>query len=179
MTENPLTDQQLDEIEQRAAAMFEHADLGNDDDQREAEHLSGTDVPALLAEVRRLRAELAPFEMLAPQQCPAGKHADWLVDSEFAHACPWCAIDRLRAATLRDAVEICDEAGAVYTSKALNEHAAGAYALMERFQRKAEEAECACDPAPHRESDGTYSHWAGCPVADAQQQADASATRTP
>lgn len=35
------------------------------------------------------------------------------------------------------------------------------------------QAECACDPAPHREEDGTYSHWAGCPVADAQQAADA------
>ena len=47
----------------------------------------------------------------------------------------------VRADVLRDAVEICDEAGAVYTSQALNEHAAGAYALMERLQRKAEEAE--------------------------------------
>ncbi|MFB8101324.1 hypothetical protein ACFC3O_00555 [Streptomyces sp. NPDC056007] len=32
-------------------------------------------------------------------------------------------------------------------------------------------AECGCDPAPHREDDGTYSHWAGCPIADAQQAA--------
>lgn len=36
-------------------------------------------------------------------------------------------------------------------------------------------AECGCDPAPHREDDGTYSHWAGCPVADAQQAADEAA----
>jgi hypothetical protein len=56
-----------------------------------------TDVPALLAEVRRLRAELGEYEVLNPQRCPAGKHADWLVDSEYAHACPWCEIERLRA----------------------------------------------------------------------------------
>ncbi|MYW28219.1 hypothetical protein GT040_02760 [Streptomyces sp. SID2119] len=36
-----------------------------------------------------------------------------------------------------------------------------------------ETAECGCDPAPHREDDGTYSHWAGCPIADEQQAADA------
>jgi len=48
---------------------------------------------ALVAEAHRLRTELAPYEMLAPQQCAAGKHADWLVDSEYAHACPWCAFE--------------------------------------------------------------------------------------
>jgi hypothetical protein len=49
------------------------------------------------ADVAKLRTELAEYEPLNPQQCPAGKHADWLVDSEYAHACPWCEIDRLRA----------------------------------------------------------------------------------
>lgn len=44
-----------------------------------------------------LRARLAEYEAMAPQQCPAGKHADWLVDSEYAHACPWCQIDDLKA----------------------------------------------------------------------------------
>lgn len=52
---------------------------------------------ALVAEVRRLRAELTEYEVLNPQQCPAGTHADWLVDSEHAHACPWCENERLRA----------------------------------------------------------------------------------
>ncbi|MEH0552538.1 hypothetical protein [Streptomyces sp. B21-101] len=56
-----------------------------------------TDVPALLAEIRRLRAELAEYEVLNPQQCPKGVHADWLVDSEYAHVCPWCENERLRA----------------------------------------------------------------------------------
>lgn len=51
----------------------------------------------LTQERDRLRAEHAAFEMLAPQQCPAGLHADWLVDSEYAHACPWCQIESLRA----------------------------------------------------------------------------------
>lgn len=38
---------------------------------------------------------------------------------------------------------------------------------------------CGCDPAPHKEEDGTYSHWAGCPVADAQQAAAAPAWECP
>lgn len=46
----------------------------------------------------RARAEAATpdLDALTPQQCTAGKHADWAVDSEHAHACPWCEIDRLR-----------------------------------------------------------------------------------
>jgi hypothetical protein len=51
-----------------------------------------------------------------------------------------------RAALLREVADICDEAGAVYTSKALNDHADGAYALMERFLRKADEAEYVATP---------------------------------
>jgi hypothetical protein len=42
-------------------------------------------------------AELADYEVMNPQQCQAGKHADWLVDSEYAHACPWCEVERLKA----------------------------------------------------------------------------------
>lgn len=56
-------------------------------------------------------AELEPYEMLTPQQCPAGKHADWLVDSEYAHACPWCQIEELRAES-RPAVRPAVETGA-------------------------------------------------------------------
>jgi hypothetical protein len=51
-----------------------------------------------------------------------------------------------RAAILREAAEICDEAGAVYASKELNDHAAVAYRLMERFLRKADEAEYVATP---------------------------------
>ncbi|MFS4103821.1 hypothetical protein [Streptomyces sp. PD-S100-1] len=39
----------------------------------------------------------AGFEEMSPQQCPAGKHANWAVDSEQTHACPWCEAERLRA----------------------------------------------------------------------------------
>ncbi|MFJ2000295.1 hypothetical protein [Streptomyces chartreusis] len=70
------------------------------------------DVPALLAEVRRLRDELA------------GQRPD----------------------ILREVADICDEAGANYTAKAFNDHATGAYELMERFQRKANEAEYLATP---------------------------------
>ncbi|MET8841475.1 hypothetical protein ABZW67_15445 [Streptomyces rubiginosohelvolus] len=49
------------------------------------------------AKVTDLEAQLAEYEVMNPQQCPAGKHADWLVDSEHAHACPWCRIEQLEA----------------------------------------------------------------------------------
>lgn len=32
---------------------------------------------------------------MTPQTCPAGLHADWAVDSEHDHACPWCRIAEL------------------------------------------------------------------------------------
>jgi hypothetical protein len=45
-------------------------------------------------------------------------------------------------------------------------------AIRERAaELAAQQPDCTCDPAPHREQDGTYSHGAGCPVADAEQQA--------
>jgi hypothetical protein len=49
------------------------------------------------AEIVRLRAELSTYEVLNPQQCPKGIHADWLVDSEHAHACPWCELEKTQA----------------------------------------------------------------------------------
>lgn len=81
-------------------------DPGEDpaDDQRRQDIGDLVDARAamggLLDEIGRLSAELAAYEPLTPQQCPAGKHADWLVDSEYAHACPWCEIERLRARAL-------------------------------------------------------------------------------
>jgi hypothetical protein len=85
------------------------------------------DVPALLSEVRRLRAELADARVQA----------------------------------LRDAAEICDEAGSVYGSRGANGAAGAAFALMERFQRKANEAEYAatpCDPINPCEDGGEPCH---------------------
>ncbi|MFG3127422.1 hypothetical protein ACGFZU_06935 [Streptomyces tendae] len=92
------TDEVIEEI------LLDSWDMGEDatDDQRRQDLHDLVDaraaVPLLLAEVRRLQTELAAYEVLNPQQCPTGKHAAWLVDSEFAHACPWCQIDQLRAA---------------------------------------------------------------------------------
>jgi hypothetical protein len=59
---SPLTDQQLDEIEARAAHLHEY---GDPTDTRTAgwEELAGTDVPALLAEVRRQRDRIAELEV--------------------------------------------------------------------------------------------------------------------
>lgn len=61
--DSPITDQQLDEIQARAAGMFAHADLGDEDHQREAERLTGTDVPLLLADLRRARDRVAELEV--------------------------------------------------------------------------------------------------------------------
>ncbi|MFH8483660.1 hypothetical protein [Streptomyces sp. NPDC018055] len=49
--------------------------------------------------VAELEKQLAEYEVMNPQQCPAGKHADWLIDSEHTHACPWCRIEQMEAAT--------------------------------------------------------------------------------
>lgn len=57
------------------------------------------------AEVQKLRADLEPYEMLTAQQCQNGKHADWAVDSEHNHLCPWCRIAELKAETLNAAIE--------------------------------------------------------------------------
>jgi hypothetical protein len=52
----------------------------------------------------------------------------------------------VRAVLLREAADECDEAGAAYTARALNDHAGGAFALMETFLRKADEAEYVATP---------------------------------
>ncbi|MFE5895872.1 hypothetical protein ACFQ67_00325 [Streptomyces sp. NPDC056488] len=58
-------------------------------------------------------AELENYEQLNPQQCPKGLHADWLVDSEYAHACPWCRIAELEALTPAP-IQTCRTCGAGY-----------------------------------------------------------------
>jgi hypothetical protein len=47
------------------------------------------------ARIAELEKQLAEYEVMNPQQCPAGLHADWLVNSEYTHACPWCRIAEL------------------------------------------------------------------------------------
>jgi hypothetical protein len=51
-----------------------------------------------------------------------------------------------RAAVLREVADECDKAGAAYAARAQNEHAAGVFALMETFLRKASEAEYVATP---------------------------------
>lgn len=58
-TPAPLTGQQLAEIAARAAGLYEYATGLVAAWQDEADQLAGTDVPALLAEISRLRDELA------------------------------------------------------------------------------------------------------------------------
>jgi hypothetical protein len=66
-----------------------------------------------------------------------------------------------RVTAYREAADICDEAGGAYTARALNDHAAGAFSLMEHFLRKANEAEFAatpCDPMVPCEDGGEPCH---------------------
>jgi hypothetical protein len=70
----PLTDQQLDEIAGRAAGLYEYATGLDAAWQDEADQLAGTDVPALLAEVHRLRAAAPPADR------PTGDHEAVYVD---------------------------------------------------------------------------------------------------
>lgn len=80
-----------------------------------------------------------------------------------------------RAAVLREAADVLETLPADATSFDEAEHKYKGGAAAETLRRMADEArqaECACDPAPHREDDGTYSHWAGCPVAEAEQLLD-------
>lgn len=88
----PLTDLDLDEIAARAATLYEYADPTD----AAWEILAGEDVPALLAEVHRLRAELTDSErtMLTYALDQAQEHIwsrDGFTDEDQA------AVDSLRA----------------------------------------------------------------------------------
>lgn len=70
-------------------------------------------------------------------------------------------LDAAWAVFYREAADICDEAGGKYAGCALNEHAAGAFDLMETFLRKANEAEYVatpCDPMVPCEDGGEPCH---------------------
>lgn len=56
-----------------------------------------TKVGAQQVRAAALEKQLAEYEVLNPQQCPKGLHADWLIDSEYTHTCPWCRIAELEA----------------------------------------------------------------------------------
>jgi hypothetical protein len=78
-----LTTQQLDEIASRAAGLYEYATDLDAAWQDEADQLAGKDVPALLAEIRRLQAELAK----------AAEDVDWLRCLEAAGVDNWEGIE--------------------------------------------------------------------------------------
>jgi hypothetical protein len=61
-TTAPLDDTRLDEIAARAAGLYEYATGLDDAWQAEADQLAGTDAPALIAELRRQRAQIAELE---------------------------------------------------------------------------------------------------------------------
>ncbi|MFF9287567.1 hypothetical protein [Streptomyces griseosporeus] len=121
MTDQPLD---LDAIEARIDAYRKHRDLGF---ACCSAHPVANAVPAMAAEIRRLRAELA----------------------------------KVRIAVLREVADECDEAGGKYAARALNDHASGAFTLMETFQRMANEAEYVatpCDPMVPCEDGGEPCH---------------------
>lgn len=75
---------------------------------------------------------------------PTGDTISW--PDELADLAREHAPGMVRADMLREVADICDEAGAAYASKALNDQADGAFTLMERFLRKANEAEYVATP---------------------------------
>jgi phosphoenolpyruvate carboxylase len=73
-TPAPLTPQQLDEIETRAAYLDEYATLTDEPLQSTADLLTGTDVPALVAEIRRLqRQRRYLIDQLAKRDAESGR----------------------------------------------------------------------------------------------------------
>ena len=62
MTHTPPAEQQLDEIEARAAALYEYATVTDQEGQDALQELTDTDVPALLAALRDSRARVAELE---------------------------------------------------------------------------------------------------------------------
>lgn len=75
-----------------ACIALSHIDVVSEDEWKAAKTAEAEEERA------RLRAELDAYEVMNPQQCAAGKHADWLVDSEHTHTCPWCRIAELETA---------------------------------------------------------------------------------
>ena len=61
----PRTEQQLDEIATRAAPLQENATLTDGPLQADADQLTGKDVPALVADLRRTRDRVAELEAYA------------------------------------------------------------------------------------------------------------------
>lgn len=100
MTDQTTRPLNLDDIEARAAHLDEYALLADEPLQAEADQLTGEDVPALIAEVHRLQAELADFSgrvnELESQLCecqPTREHDDFRRPAFYQHEahCPAAA----------------------------------------------------------------------------------------
>lgn len=83
--------------------------------------------------------EKLPTEDLAKLLLSSGFHTKTEADADRLLA-------ELKAKWLREVADTCDEAGGGYTARALNEHAAAAFDLMEHFQRQANEVQYAATP---------------------------------
>lgn len=95
MTDTRPTDQQLDEIETRAASLYEYATLADEPLQADVDQLTGVDVPAMLDEIRRLRTALAEIRHLHKDSpmgpCPVCIDADAAAaggDGLMPYPCP-------------------------------------------------------------------------------------------
>ncbi|MEH0574347.1 hypothetical protein QBA54_07585 [Streptomyces sp. B21-108] len=81
MTKQTLSDDRLNEIETRAAHLYEYARQGDG----EGDTLAGEDVPALVVEVRRLQDRVAELEAYA-YGCDAEgcviPHSSWCEDAK-------------------------------------------------------------------------------------------------
>lgn len=82
----------LDAIETRAASLHEYAILTDQPFQAEADQLTGTDVPALIETVRRLREQLA---LAAVLEIPRPGHVLPLqLQRSYGHTDRWAICDR-------------------------------------------------------------------------------------
>lgn len=85
----------LDDIETRTASLYEYGQMGSQDGQNALDQLTDTDVPALTAETRRLRAALEEIRHLHKDSpmgpCPVCIDADAVAaggDGLVPYPCP-------------------------------------------------------------------------------------------
>ncbi|MFF7946978.1 hypothetical protein [Streptomyces griseorubiginosus] len=96
----PPTEQQLAEIDARAAYLDEYATLTDGPLQADADQVWGKDVPALLAEIRRLRAQQSATRALALLEA-----ANFLRDASLRD--PWLSVQEIGTA-LRNMADTAD-----------------------------------------------------------------------
>lgn len=124
-----LTTQQLDEIETRAASLHEYALLADEPLQADADQLTGEDVPALIAEIRRLHEPTEPSRYLEDGSTHTVQALTDAGEACVQQACTAAREEaRLRQEqyTLRTEVEgVLDEVGHMADDERLTADAAG------------------------------------------------------